>query len=51
MSGFEVACAQCRHGGSLVKCDPCCKLLGESGLVGRALWDFADVRCVEQVPF
>jgi len=26
-------------------------LLGESGLAGRALWDFADVRCLEQVPF
>jgi len=51
VSGFEVACPQCRHGVSLVKCDVCCLLLGESGLAGRALWDFADVRCLEQVPF
>jgi len=51
VSGLEVPCPQCRHGVSLVSCDACCKLLAESGLVGRALWEFADQRCLEQVPF
>ena len=51
MSGLEVACPECRHGVSLVKCNPCCALLAESGLEGRALWDFADVRCLESEPF
>jgi hypothetical protein len=46
-----VDCPECRHGVSLVKCDVCCLLLAESGLAGRALWNFADQRCLEQVPF
>jgi hypothetical protein len=46
VSGPDVVCPQCVHGVSLVQCDPCCRLLAESGLVGERLWVFADAQCL-----
>jgi hypothetical protein len=46
VSGPDVVCPQCVHGVSLVQCDPCCRLLAESGLMGERLWVFADVQCL-----
>lgn len=47
-------CPVCIHGVGLIRCDTCCDLLGESGLVGPDLWAYCDEHCLpvgEGAPF
>ena len=49
-----VDCPHCVHGVALIRCDPCCKVLDDSGLSGQNLFRYADQHVmarVESAPF